>query len=70
MKICEEDEDLIESEPTFKCLEPQLIEAKLMIPEICNPKQENFARFFDVKDIGKHNKKNTFDQKVTLFFHR
>ena len=53
MKICEEDEDLIKSEPTFKCFEPQLIEAKLMIPEICNPKQENFARFFDVKDIGK-----------------
>ena len=53
MKICEEDEDLIEAEPTFECLEPQLIDAKLMIPEVCYPKQENFARFFDVKDIGK-----------------
>ena len=53
MKICEEDEDLIEAEPTFESLEPQLIDAKLMIPEVCYPKQENFARFFDVKDIGK-----------------
>lgn len=52
-KICEEDEDLTENEPTFQCLKPILVEAKVLTPEVHTPKQQNFARFFDVKEIGK-----------------
>ena len=53
LKICEEGEDLVDIEPQYQCVVPQLIEAKVMIPEVCKPKEEQFARFFDVKEIGK-----------------
>ena len=52
MKICEEDEDLIENEAVSESLEPRLMQAEVLIPKVHTPQGENFARFFNVNETG------------------
>ena len=52
MKICEEDEDLIENEAVSESLEPRLMQAEILIPKVHTPQGGNFARFFNVNETG------------------